>query len=198
MHVLNHETNCVKSDFKEIFLKLVANDRSDKRFLLTSKFCPLVLSAPDMWLYMFIKSCKDVYKVRGWKDSFLNLQQMTIVMRPSCWIKNFGPNELSAPAQGLCLNFFSSVTADCNISSALRWAIQDHWSSGCIFTELVHSILIGSSSNLLVIRAGIKSQRCLNPGQIWPVSSKLRALEGRKTSHRLIMESPRSVGQICR
>ena len=28
-----------------MFLKLVANDRSDKRFLLTSKFCPLVLSA---------------------------------------------------------------------------------------------------------------------------------------------------------
>ena len=32
--------NCIKSDFKEIFLKLVANDQSDKRFLLTSKFCP--------------------------------------------------------------------------------------------------------------------------------------------------------------
>ena len=32
---------CIKSDFKEIFLKLVANDRSDKRILLTSKFCPL-------------------------------------------------------------------------------------------------------------------------------------------------------------
>ena len=31
---------CIKSDFKEIYLKLVANDRSDKRFLLTSKFCP--------------------------------------------------------------------------------------------------------------------------------------------------------------
>ena len=37
---------CIKSDFNEIFLKLVANDRSDKRFLLTSKFCPLGLSAP--------------------------------------------------------------------------------------------------------------------------------------------------------
>ena len=37
--------NCIKSDFKEIFLKLVANDRSDKRFLLTSEFCPLGLSA---------------------------------------------------------------------------------------------------------------------------------------------------------
>ena len=36
--------NCIKSDFKEMFLKLVANDGSDKRFLLTSKFCPLGLS----------------------------------------------------------------------------------------------------------------------------------------------------------
>ena len=62
--------NCIKSDFKEIFLKLVANDRSDKRFLLTSKFCPLGLSAPELWLYTFIKSWKDVYKVRGWRDSF--------------------------------------------------------------------------------------------------------------------------------
>ena len=55
---------------------------------------------------------------------------MTIVMRPSCSHQNFGPNGLSAPAQGLCLNFFSSITADFNISSALRWAIQDQWSSG--------------------------------------------------------------------
>ena len=38
------------------FLKLVAKDRSDKRFLLTSKFCPLGLSAPDLRLYTFIKS----------------------------------------------------------------------------------------------------------------------------------------------
>ena len=59
-----------KSDFKEIFLKLVANDRRDKRFLLTSKFCPLGLSAPDLWLYTFIKSWNDVYKVRDWIDSF--------------------------------------------------------------------------------------------------------------------------------
>ena len=62
--------NCIKSDFKEIFFKLVANDRSDKRFLLTSKFYPLGLSAPDLRLYTFIKSWKDVYKVRSWRDSF--------------------------------------------------------------------------------------------------------------------------------
>ena len=58
---------------------------------------------------------------------------MTIVMRPSCWHQNFGPNGLSAPAQGLCLIFFSTITAaDFNISSAVRWAIQDQWSSGFI------------------------------------------------------------------
>ena len=34
-------------------------------FLLTSNFCPLGLSAPDLWLYTFIKSWQDVYKVRG-------------------------------------------------------------------------------------------------------------------------------------
>ena len=76
---------CTKSGFNEICLTLVANDRSEKRFLLTSNFYSLALSAPDLRLYTFIKSWKDVYKVRGWRDSFLNLQQMTIVMRPSCW-----------------------------------------------------------------------------------------------------------------
>ena len=49
-------------------------------------------------------------------------------MRPSCWHKHFGPNGLSAPTLQLCLNFFSSITADFNISSALRWAVQDQWS----------------------------------------------------------------------
>ena len=56
IHVLNHEINCIKSDYKEVSLKLVANDRSDKRFLMTSKFCPLGMSAPNLWLYTCIKS----------------------------------------------------------------------------------------------------------------------------------------------
>ena len=60
---------------------------------------------------------------------------MTIVIRPTCWHQNFGPNGLSAPAQGLCLNVFSSITADFNISSAIRWAIQDQWSSGFVVIE---------------------------------------------------------------
>ena len=47
----------------------------------------------------------------------------------SCWYQNFGPNGFAAPTLGLCLNFFSSITDDFNIPSALRWAIQDQWSS---------------------------------------------------------------------
>ena len=56
--------NCVKSDFKEFFFfKLVANDRSDKRFLLTSKYCPLGLSAPDLQLYTFVNHEKMCLKL---------------------------------------------------------------------------------------------------------------------------------------
>ena len=32
IHVLNHEKNGIKSDFKEIFLKLATNDRSDMEY----------------------------------------------------------------------------------------------------------------------------------------------------------------------
>ena len=44
IHVLNHEHNCIKSDFKEISLKFATSGYSDKAFLLTSKFCPLPLN----------------------------------------------------------------------------------------------------------------------------------------------------------
>ena len=44
------------------FLKLVANDQSDQRFLLTSIFSPLALSASDLRLCTFIKSKKMCIK----------------------------------------------------------------------------------------------------------------------------------------
>ena len=78
------------------------------------------------------------------EEILFNLQQMTIVIRPSCWLQNFGPNRLSAPAQGLCLNFFSSITTDFNISSALRWTIQDQWSSGFMPPITLESCILGS------------------------------------------------------
>ena len=38
IHVLNHERNCIKSDFKEISLKLATNGLSDNAFLLTGLY----------------------------------------------------------------------------------------------------------------------------------------------------------------
>ena len=49
---------CIKSEFKEICLKLATNDRSDKGFLLTSKICP-------QWVFI-----KNVYKIRFQRDHF--------------------------------------------------------------------------------------------------------------------------------
>ena len=46
IHVLNHKTNCIKSDFKGIFLKLASNEWNDKTFLLTLKLCPLGAVCP--------------------------------------------------------------------------------------------------------------------------------------------------------
>ena len=84
-----------------IFFKLAANDRSDKRFLLTSQSCPLGLTAPAPGLYTCIKSWKILYKIRLQRDFFLNEQQMTKMTRCSCWHKNFVPKGLSAPVPGL-------------------------------------------------------------------------------------------------
>ena len=46
IHVLNHEKNCIKSDFKDNFLKLATNERNDKTFLLTSKLFSLGAVCP--------------------------------------------------------------------------------------------------------------------------------------------------------
>ena len=63
---------CIKSDFQKNFFKLNANEHSDKRFLLTSKFCPLWLSAPDLRLYTCIKYEKSGIK-SDVKEIFLKL-----------------------------------------------------------------------------------------------------------------------------
>ena len=75
IHVLNHEKKMYKIRLQRDSLKHATNDRSDKMLLLTSYFIP-----------------------KGLKRFFSNVQQMTIVMRPSSWHKNFGINGLSAPA----------------------------------------------------------------------------------------------------
>ena len=63
----------------------------------------------------------------------------------------FCPLGVSAPAQGLCLNFFSTITADFNISSALRWAIQDKWSSGWNDDPVLIWTIFMTGSNLFLM-----------------------------------------------
>ena len=59
---------------------------------------------------------------------------------------DLGPNHLHS----IFLNFFSSITADFNISSAIRWAIQDQWSSGLSFlSNFLKHFRVGRYENLL-------------------------------------------------
>ena len=102
IHVLNHEKNCTKSDFKDIFfLNLQQMNEVTRHFSWNQNFVPGGLSAPAPGLYTCIKSWKKLYKIRLQRDFFLNLQQMTAKTRCSCWHLNFIPQGLTAPAPGL-------------------------------------------------------------------------------------------------
>ena len=111
IHILNHEKNCIKSDFKDIFFKLATNEWSGKTFLLTSKLCPLGAVFPCPGAIYMCKIMKKLYKIRLQRDFFWNLQQMTKVTRCSCWHQNFVPKGLSAPAPGLyiCIKLWNKM-----------------------------------------------------------------------------------------
>ena len=55
---------CIKSEFKEICLKLATNSRSEKGFLLTSKVCPQGVFCPCPGAIYMYKIIKNVYKIR--------------------------------------------------------------------------------------------------------------------------------------
>ena len=57
---IKHEKLCIKSDFKDIFLKLATSGQSDKTFLLTSGFClqRVVCSCQGaIYIWKNIKKC---------------------------------------------------------------------------------------------------------------------------------------------
>ena len=85
IHMLKHYKMCIKSEFKEICLKLAINGRSDKGFLLTAKVCPQGVFSPCPGAIYMYKIIKNVYKIRFWRDHFV-------------------PNGLSAPARGYIHN----------------------------------------------------------------------------------------------
>ena len=64
---------CIKSDFKEISLKLATNEWSDKTFLLTSKLCPLGAVCPCPGAIYMYKIMIFFYKIRLQKTFFFKL-----------------------------------------------------------------------------------------------------------------------------
>ena len=57
---IKHEKICIKSDFKDIVLKLATNGQSDKAFLLTSGFCSQRVVCPcpgTIYVWKNIKIC---------------------------------------------------------------------------------------------------------------------------------------------
>ena len=81
-------------------LKLATDDRSDEKFLLTSKLCPLGAVCPLSRGYIHVLNHENIlYKIRLKRDFFGNLQQMGKVIRSFCWHQIFVPWGLCAPAQ---------------------------------------------------------------------------------------------------
>ena len=70
IHVEKHLKMCIKSELKEICLKLATNGQSDKGFLLTSKVCPEGVFCPCPGATYMYKIIKNVYKIRFRKDHF--------------------------------------------------------------------------------------------------------------------------------
>ena len=66
----NTQKMCIKSEFKEINLKLATNGRNDKGFLLTSKVCPQGVFCPCPGAIYIYKIIKNVYKIRFRRDHF--------------------------------------------------------------------------------------------------------------------------------
>ena len=61
---------CIKSEFREICLKLATNGRSDNGFLLISKVCPQGVFCPCPGAVYLYKIIKNVYKIRFQRDHF--------------------------------------------------------------------------------------------------------------------------------
>ena len=62
--------NYIKSDLKEISLKLATKEWSDKTFLLTSEVCPLGTVCPCPGAIYMYKIMKKLYKIRLHRDCF--------------------------------------------------------------------------------------------------------------------------------
>ena len=90
---------CIKSEFKEICLKLATNGRSEKGFLLTSKVCPQGVFCPCPGAIYVYKIIKNVYKIRFRRDHF---ETCNIWAKKKAFLlsSKFCPQEVVCPCPG--------------------------------------------------------------------------------------------------
>ena len=82
-------------------LKIATDDRSDKKFMFTSKLCPLGAVCPQLQGYVHLLN-HEKYRIKSdFKEISLKLQQMGKVIRPFCWHQNYVLRGWSALALGL-------------------------------------------------------------------------------------------------
>ena len=115
----------------------------------TIKFVPMMtlgwpwpnLRQGQIWFLMLLcgKKVKQwifsetivVYYIKVGRCSQLNNNMQLYEYQRSRLFIDLGPNHSDSGF----LNFFFSITADFNISAALRWAIQDQWFLHCFYLK---------------------------------------------------------------
>ena len=155
---------CIKSDFKEIILKLAPYGQREKAFLLSSKFCPRWIVCPCPGLYIYGETWKKKYIKSDFKTFFfLNLQQMGKVIRVFCWHQKFVPKGLAA----LDLGLYTYI-------KSLKMCIKSDGQSDKGFLLTSTFVSKGLSASALGLYTCIKALKYIpGPGVMWVFTGPL-------------------------
>ena len=91
---------CIKSDFKEIILKLATYGQREKAFLLSSKFCPQYVVCPARG-YIHVEKYEKTCIKSDLKEIVLKLATNGQSNKGFLLTSTFVPKGLSSPALGL-------------------------------------------------------------------------------------------------
>ena len=103
--------NVYKIRLKQIFLLTCSKWQKWQEVSVDIKILSPGICLPMTCCYIHLLNHEKICIKSEVEEIFLYWQQMTKVMRPSCWHQNFRPNGLSAPAQELytCIKSWKSV-----------------------------------------------------------------------------------------
>ena len=130
---IKYEKNGIKTDFKEIFLKLATNDRSDKMFLLTLKFRPQGVVSPCSGAICMYKIMKKLYKIRLQSFFFFKLVAFDRSDKRFLLTSKFCPHGLSAPDLRL-YTFIKSCIKSEVLAILFKLATNDHSDEAFLLT----------------------------------------------------------------